>query len=88
MHTAEPEDDAAFELLDDLNIRSEPEHTDAERCGQCVEVIISISNLSGLRLAVLVGELGLLLPMKRHSFRQASERARLPDRANACVRGE
>jgi hypothetical protein len=37
LHTAEPEDDAAFELLDDLNIRSEPEHTDAERCGQRVE---------------------------------------------------
>jgi hypothetical protein len=34
-------------------------------------VIISISNLPGLRLSVLVSELGLLLPMKRRSFRQS-----------------
>jgi hypothetical protein len=34
-------------------------------------VIISISNLPGLRLSVLVSEFGLLLPMKRHSLRQS-----------------
>ncbi|GAC1395926.1 MAG: hypothetical protein NVSMB60_03440 [Mycobacterium sp.] len=71
MHTAEPEDDAAFELLDDLNIRSEPEHTDADRGGQCVEGDHFYLQSAPLRLPVLVSELGLLLPMKRQSSRQS-----------------
>ena len=47
--TAEPEDDAAFELPDDLNIRSEPEHTDAERCGQCVRGLLLPMKRQSLR---------------------------------------
>jgi hypothetical protein len=71
LHTAESEHDTAFELLDDLNIRSEPEHTDAERCGQCVEGDHLYLQSARLRLPVLVSELGLLLPMKRLSLRQS-----------------
>ena len=37
LHAAESKDDASFELLDDAQVRSQPEHTKAERCGQCVE---------------------------------------------------
>src|SRR6478672_386139 len=71
LHTAEPEDDAAFELLDDLNSRSEPEHTDADRCGQRVEGDHFCLQSARASAVVLVSALGLLLPMKRHSFRQS-----------------
>jgi hypothetical protein len=67
LHPTESKDDASFELLDDPKVCSQPEHTEAERSGQCVKGDHDVLQISPPEAD---SQAGLLLPycaLWRHS---------------------